>query len=102
MDKINKTMSGIDKGDFEIRKLTAVFEIETMYNDICNIAEKYNVDITDNARKIAKARVLTKCPLNLCICDRDDKERGCISPKCMKEIEEDGICHCKLFRKKDR
>ena len=87
MEQINKNFKGIDKGDRYIEEMRS-------------IAKKYNVELTDNAPKIARARVLTDCPLSLCICDRNDLERGCISPKCMKEIEEEGICHCKCFRKK--
>lgn len=93
MQQVNKNFKGIDNGDRYI---------EDMYLNIEKIAEKYNVELTENARKIARARVLTNCPLNLCICDRNDPDRGCISAKCMKEIVNDGVCHCKLFRKKDR
>lgn len=96
MQATNKTVSMIDTGERYITENN----IDSMYQAIRIIAEKYDVEMTENARKIARARVLTKCPLNLCICDRDDPERGCISPKCMKEIEEEGICHCKCFRKK--
>jgi len=92
MQQINKNFKGIDNGDRYV---------DEMYLNIEKIAEKYNVELTENARKIARARVLTSCPLNLCICDRNDPERGCISEKCMKEIRESGICHCKCFHKKD-
>lgn len=92
MQQINKNFKGIDNGDRYV---------EEMYFNIEQIAEKYNVELTENARKIARARVITHCPLSLCICDRDDPERGCISEKCMKEIQEKGQCHCKAFRKKE-
>lgn len=97
---MEKTVSMIDKGNFDIKEASNELKIEVMYNAIYRAAEKYDVSVTENARKIARARVLTDCPLNLCICDRTDPERGCISPKCMKEIEEEGMCHCKCFRKK--
>ena len=100
MQKIDKTVSMIDTGTFDIREASNELKIEAMYNDIYRTAETYNVDVTENVRKIARARVLTNCPLNLCICDRNDPERGCISPICMKEIEENQQCHCKCFRKK--
>jgi hypothetical protein len=79
MEQINKTFKGIDNGDRYI---------DEMYYNMKKISEKYNVELTENAKKIARARVLTDCPLNLCICDRNDPERGCISDKCMKEIQE--------------
>ena len=91
MEKVNKNFKGIDNGDRYV---------DEMYLNIEKIAEKYNVELTENARKIARARVLTNCPLNLCICDRTDPDRGCISAKCMKEIRENGICHCRCYRKK--
>ena len=91
MEKVNKNFKGIDNGDRYI---------EEMYLDIKRTAEKYNVELTENSQKIARARVLTNCPLNLCICDRTDPDRGCISAKCMKEIQENGICHCRCYRKK--
>lgn len=91
MEQVNKTFKGIDNGDRYI---------DEMYYNMKNISEKYNVELTENAMKIARARVLTNCPLNFCICDRNDPERGCISDKCMKEIQEKGKCHCKCFRKK--
>lgn len=91
MEQVNKTFKGIDNGDRYI---------DEMYSEIKKIATKYGVEVTENARKVARARVLTNCPLNLCICDRNDPERGCISPKCMKEIETQNCCHCKCFRKK--
>lgn len=92
MQQVNKTFKGIDNGDRYI---------DEMYLNMEKIAEKYNVELTENAKKVARARVLTNCPLNLCICDRTDPERGCISDKCMKEIQDCGICHCRAFRKKD-
>lgn len=92
MEQVNKTFKGIDNGDRYV---------DEMYSDMKRIAEKYNVELTENAKKVARARVLTNCPLNLCICDRNDPERGCISEKCMKEIKEKGICHCRAFHKKE-
>lgn len=93
METINKTVSMIDKGDRELC-------VDKMYSDITKIARKNGVELTENAMKIVRARVLINCPLNFCICDRNDPERGCISEKCMKEIQEKGQCHCKAFRKK--
>lgn len=90
MEQVDKTFKGIDNGDRYI---------EEMYSSIVKIAKKHNVELTQNAGKIARARVLTDCPLDKCICDREDSERGCISAKCMKEIEELGVCHCNCFKK---
>lgn len=77
------------------------YSVEELLSKIKQLAEQHNVAITDNAEKIAKARVLTKCDLDKCICDRDDAERGCISAKCMKEIQETGMCHCRCYKLKD-
>lgn len=65
------------------------------------LAEKNGYDLTDNAPKIARAKLnffgetqWAKCP-----CVQDGKH-ACISPLCKKQIEEEGICHCSLFKKK--
>ena len=64
------------------------------------LAEKNGYVLTDNALKIAKAKLRffgeiqwAKCP-----CVQDGKH-ACISPLCKKHIEEEGVCHCNLFKK---
>ena len=64
------------------------------------IAIKNGVLLTDNAGKIVKARCMMNCDLDKCICEPNNPERGCISPKCMKEIIETGQCHCRMYRRK--
>lgn len=63
------------------------------------IAEENGVELTENAEKIASFRARTGLPMNLCPCDKSNPYRGCIGSLCMKEIEEDGICHCQCFKK---
>lgn len=60
--------------------------------------------VTDNLHKIARAKVrffgienIWKCP---CF-PPEDTEHGCQSKACAKEIATQGICHCKLYKKKD-
>lgn len=91
---MEKTVSMIDKGD------RPIVDVEPMWKDIRRIAKENNVDLTESAYKVAKARAYIKCPLTVCICDQNDKERGCISQKCMKEIIENGVCHCNVFCKR--
>lgn len=58
-----------------------------------------------NLPKIAKAKERffgldkwSKCPCY----PPEDKEHGCGSAACAKDIEKNGICHCNLFlRRKD-
>ena len=71
------------------------------------LAEKNNVDINEaNIKKIINAKFLLfgnegkdetlyKCP-----CDADNPNRGCISKLCLSDIERDGLCHCRLMKKK--
>lgn len=75
-----------------------------LVNEIINkfkiLAEKNNYVLTDNAIKIANAKLnffgetkWFKCP-----CD-PDSDRACISKRCKVDIERDGVCHCNLYQK---
>lgn len=74
---------------------------EEMIEAMLKLAEKYNVKPTENLPKIANARVRMGLPITVCPCSAKDTDRGCISPKCLKEIQEDGICHCHCFTPKE-
>ena len=63
------------------------------------LAKLHNVEPTENLPKIAKARGIMIIGIEVCPCSPEDKERGCISDKCLKEIMENGICHCRCYRK---
>lgn len=71
---------------------------EEMLQQIEIIAKQHNVQLTENAPKVAKARAMMDCPLDKCICEPNNKERFCISKKCMAEIKEKGICHCRCYK----
>ena len=70
-----------------------------MVEEMKRIAMERGVVLTDNAEKIAKVRERLEIPLNVCPCARDDMDRGCISAKCMREIQEEGICHCQCYKR---
>ena len=70
-----------------------------MEEQMRELAKLHNVEPTENLPKIAKARGIMKIGIEVCPCAPNDKERGCISPKCLKEILEGGICHCRCYRK---
>ena len=70
-----------------------------MLEEIKRIAEERGVALTDNAEKIAKVRERLGIPMTECPCARDDVDRGCISAKCYREIQEQGECHCRCYRK---
>lgn len=76
--------------------------IEVLTNDyeilMRQLAAERGVLTTDNLPKIAKARVTLGCPITQCPCDRKDPNRGCISDKCYKEIQELGRCKCGAFK----
>ena len=71
-----------------------------IYTTLYEIAEKNNLELTKHAQKIAEFRAKKGIPLNQCPCDKDDKDRGCIFAKCMREIKEKGVCHCNCFKLK--
>lgn len=70
-----------------------------MEEQMRELAKLHNVEPTENLPKIAKARGIMKIGIEVCPCAPDDKERGCISLKCLKEIVEGGICHCRCYRR---
>lgn len=71
-----------------------------MINKMKELADKYGVKPTKNAPRIAKAIIMMDC-IGKCPCDVSDEKRGCISDKCLDEIKNQGICHCKSFERLD-
>ena len=56
---------------------------------------------TEHIEKIARAKTMMfgdeewkRCP-----CDGHNDNRYCISELCKSDIERDGICHCRCYRK---
>lgn len=77
-------------------------QIKAMEEAMLALADHYDVVATENLPKIAKARVRMKLDITECPCDRGpESSRGCISAKCLREIRENGICHCTAFKRKD-
>lgn len=55
---------------------------------------------TDNAPRIAQTKsVICKDDWKRCPCDKPKSERFCISDLCKSDIERDGICHCRCYKK---
>ena len=51
------------------------------------------------AKKIAAIREKLDIPLSKCPCDPLSQDRGCIGSLCLKEIIEQGVCHCHCFER---
>ena len=51
------------------------------------------------AKKIAAIREKLDIPLSKCPCDPMSEDRGCIGSLCLKEIIEQGVCHCHCFER---
>ena len=75
---------------------------EEYMNEMKIIAEEQGYELTETAEKVAKFMERQKIPLGVCPCARDVPApyRGCIGFICKNEIEEKGICHCQVFRRK--
>lgn len=73
---------------------------EEMINEMTRRAEQAGVVPNDNLPKIARARTRMGLDITVCPCAAKDKDRGCISAKCRREIQEEGICHCHCFCRK--
>ena len=77
-------------------------EIIRMIADMLKAAAEDDVVPTENLEKVARARVNMKLPITVCPCASKDGDRGCIGPKCFKEIQETGTCCCKAFKRRDK
>lgn len=62
------------------------------------IANFHNINLTENAQKVLNAKNLLGIGI-YCPCQSDNKSAYCGSPKCLKEIRENGVCHCGIFKK---
>lgn len=62
------------------------------------IANFHNLHLSENAQKILNAKNLLGIGI-YCPCQSDDKSAYCGSRKCLKEIKENGVCHCGIFLK---
>lgn len=77
-------------------------QLEEVKNKIRQTAERNNLKLTGELDKIAKAKCMffgTKMWMR-CPCD-PESDRACISKHCRQDIENDGICHCGLYKKKE-
>ena len=80
--------------------LMDVDKINLILAEFQKIADTEGYQLTQNAEKIAKAKLRffgienwAKCP-----CVQDDKH-ACMSSCCKEQIETKGVCHCNLFKK---
>lgn len=76
-------------------------QVAEMINEMTIRAALAGVEPTENIEKIAKARVRMHMDISVCPCSAKDTDRGCISSKCLREINEEGLCHCCCFRRKN-
>lgn len=72
---------------------------DEVYKELMDCAIKNKVELTDKAYNIAGFRAMANVGLNKCLCCLHDPERFCISEKCMKTIQEKGVCGCNCFRR---
>lgn len=72
---------------------------DEVYKELMDCAIKNKVELTDKAYNIAGFRAMANVGLNKCLCCLHDPERYCISEKCMKTIQEKGVCGCNCFKR---
>lgn len=72
-------------------------------DNIKQLATENGYELTEYAEKIAKAkeRFFGEEEWQRCCCVRDDKH-FCISPSCLEDINNKGICDCRLYKKKEQ
>ena len=74
--------------------------VEEIEQAVSKLAKENDLELTENAHKVCAFRARADIPLSVCPCARADKERYCISQKCMEDINTIGVCHCNCYRKK--
>jgi hypothetical protein len=73
--------------------------VDDIYTEMKRLAKQNNVELTDTAENLARFRARTGLPMSKCPCSPGDIARGCISIKCMHEINTFGTCHCQAYKK---
>lgn len=73
---------------------------DEVYLAVKNLADEYGLELTENTYNICRFRARANLPLSKCPCSPNDPMRGCISQKCLDEIQKFGQCHCRCYRKK--
>lgn len=76
-------------------------DLEYVLNNMSFLASMHDLELTDNAPKIAKAKLMFFGKDNYVRCPCDpDSDRACISEHCLKDIVKDGMCHCRCYKLK--
>lgn len=77
-------------------------DLEQIINNIETCANNNSFKVTKNVERIAKAKLRffgldnwSKCPCY----PPEDTIHGCGTEACNKMVENDGICHCRLYEK---
>lgn len=78
-------------------------DINYIKDSIVKMAEQNGYELTGNVEAIAKAkyRFFGVNDWRNCPCVKDG-EHSCISKQCHIDIEKDGVCHCNLYKRKDK
>ena len=74
-------------------------EERAMLEAMTSKAIERGVKMNQNIFSVAKARCRFGIDITVCPCHKKDKDRGCISSKCYREIQETGRCSCNCFEK---
>lgn len=73
--------------------------IKNVLEQVKLLAEKNNFTLTENAKKVVKAklRFFGEKDWSRCPCD-PNSDRACISEHCKNDILTQGKCHCSLYK----
>lgn len=73
--------------------------VESTEDKMLWLANLNGLSQTENFYKIVEAKERLNIDMR-CPCDKDNKDRYCISKKCLDDIERDGHCRCNCFKKR--
>ena len=76
--------------------------METILDKMLNNCSEYGYEPTENIEKIARAKnmMFGEAEWSRCPCDGNNEARYCLSELCRSDIEKNGICHCRCYKKK--
>jgi len=73
-------------------------EQDSIKEKLLRLGKSNGLEPTEFFEKIVKAKERFGLTIG-CPCDRENKDRYCISPLCKSDIEKNGTCHCQMWCK---
>lgn len=75
--------------------------MSSILEKMLEVCQEKGFQTTENVEKIARAKnmMFGDAEWQRCPCDGNNDLRYCISELCTSDIQRDGICHCRCYKK---